>query len=148
MDAPEPSKITTSRRRGKSEGGPACRAVFRGGPARLWYGGAVKIVDFRALARYSADKMQKTDVFVTPRAVVELFCLEAGQAQRSTKHTESDKSFFILEGTGRFTVGRTTRELNAGTAVLVSPGEEHGVVNIGEERLLVLVFTAPPPEKV
>jgi quercetin dioxygenase-like cupin family protein len=92
--------------------------------------------------------MQKIDVFVTPQLTADLYCFEPGQAQRSHKHTVSDKVYFVLEGTGRFSVGRTTREYKAGSAVLAPANEEHGVVNMAEERLVLLAVTAPPPPKV
>ena len=104
----------------------------------------MKTLEYLALARFSSDKMQKSELFATPRVTADLYCFEAGQAQRSHKHTASDKLYFVLEGAGRFTVGRTTREFAEGFAVLVPAGEEHGVVNITEERLLLLVVTAPP----
>lgn len=104
----------------------------------------MKTLDYRALARFSPDKMQKAELFATPRLTAELHCFEPGQAQRSHRSAGSDRIYFILEGTGRFTVGRTTREFPSGSAVLVQAGDEHGVVNIGEERLLLLVMTSPP----
>jgi mannose-6-phosphate isomerase-like protein (cupin superfamily) len=106
----------------------------------------VKTIEFRSLIRFSADKMQKHDVFSTDRVVTEICCFEPGQAQRHHKHTDADKIYFVLEGTGRFTVGRTTREFRAGTAVLVPKDEEHGVINMTEERLVMLVVLAPPPD--
>ena len=88
--------------------------------------------------------MQKNELFSTPRIGSDLYCFEPGQAQKAHKHTASDKVYFVLEGTGRFTIGRTTREIKSGACVLVTAGEEHGVVNMSEERLLLLVLTAPP----
>lgn len=105
----------------------------------------MKTLEFRSLIRFSADKMQKNNVFSTDHMIAELYCFEPGQAQRSHKHIDADKIYFILEGIGRFTIGRTTREFKAGTAVLVPLNEEHGVINMAEERLVMLVFTAPPP---
>ncbi len=92
--------------------------------------------------------MQKIEVFASPLLTVDLHCFEPGQAQRSHKLPTSDKVYFVLEGTGRFSVGRTTREYKSGAAVLAPAGEEHGVVNMAEERLVLLVVTAPPPAKV
>ncbi len=107
----------------------------------------MKTVEYRSLARYSQDKMQKNTVFVTKRVSTDIYSFESGQVQRSHKHDDADKIYFVLEGTGRFTVGRTTREIKAGMAILAPAGEEHGVVNMAEERLLVLVVTSPPVEK-
>ncbi len=104
----------------------------------------MKTVEFKSVLRYSPDKMQKNIVFATDRLTTDLYCFEPGQAQRPHKHVESDKIYVVLEGTGRFTIGRTTREFKAGTSVLVPAGEEHGVINMAEERLVLFVVTAPP----
>ena len=90
--------------------------------------------------------MQRNEVLGTSKVITELYCLEPGQAQRSQKYDDADRIYFVLEGTGRFAIGRSTRELKAGTATLAAAGEEHGVVNIAEERLLLLVVTSPSPE--
>jgi mannose-6-phosphate isomerase-like protein (cupin superfamily) len=108
----------------------------------------VKTIEYKTLARYSPDKMQKNALFASDRMTIDLYCFEPGQAQRSHKHDDCDKAYVILQGAGRFTVGRTTRELKSGMAVLVSAGEEHGVINMAEERLLVLVVMAPPGAKI
>jgi len=91
--------------------------------------------------------MQRNEIAATNRLSADLCCFEPGQAQRSQKHDDTDTIYFVLEGTGRFTIGRTTRELKAGTAVLAPSGEEHGVVNMAEDRLLLLVVSAPPGSK-
>jgi len=109
--------------------------------------GTMKTIDFKALARFSPDKMQKNSLLSTERLAADLYCFEPGQAQRSHKHDDADKIYFVLEGAGRFTIGRTTREFKGGAAVLVSAGEEHGVVNMGEERLVLLAVMAPPSSK-
>lgn len=105
----------------------------------------MKTIEFRSLVKFSSEKMQKHSVFSTKRISSDLYCFEPGQAQRAHKHNEEDKIYFIMEGTGRFTIGRNTREFTAGTAVLVPAGEEHGVINLSEQRLVLLVIIAPPP---
>ncbi|MFH1017985.1 MAG: cupin domain-containing protein [Pseudomonadota bacterium] len=107
----------------------------------------MKTLDFRSLVHFSPDKMQKIEIFSTPLLVADLHCFEPGQAQRSHKLLTSDTVYFVLEGNGRFSVGRTTRECKSGAAVLAPAGEEHGVVNMAEERLVLLVLTTPPAPK-
>lgn len=104
----------------------------------------MKTVELRSLTRFSSDKMQRNGLFSTENLTADLYCFEPGQAQRSHKNNDGDKVYFIMEGTGRFTVGRTTREFRSGTAVLIPANEEHGVINMTEERLVMLVFAAPP----
>lgn len=104
----------------------------------------MRTVDLRTVTRFSADKMQKNGIFSTKQLDADLYCFEPGQAERSHTNLTADKVYFILEGTGRFTVGRTTREFKAGTSILVPANEEHGVINMTEERLVMLVTVAPP----
>jgi mannose-6-phosphate isomerase-like protein (cupin superfamily) len=52
----------------------------------------------------------------------------------------------VLEGRGTFRVGDEERNLGTQTAVLAPAGLEHGVVNPGPGRLILLVFMAPQPK--
>lgn len=94
---------------------------------------------------FSGEKMQKNNLFESPRMFCDLYCFEPGQEQKRHTHEASDKVYVVLEGKGRFLVGSEERELGVGKAILVSPGTEHGVVNPGPERLVILVFMAPKP---
>ena len=75
----------------------------------------------------------------------DIYCFEPGQEQALHSHDENDKIHCVLEGRGTFTVGGESRELDAGWAVLCPPGEDHGVVNSSDGRLVVLVFNGAPP---
>ena len=95
--------------------------------------------------RFSGVKFQKVNIFDSPRMFCDIYCFEPGQEQALHAHDEADKIYYVLAGKGRFTVGAEAEELGEGVAVLCPPGEEHGAVNVGEERLVVLVFMAPHP---
>lgn len=94
---------------------------------------------------FSEEKMQKNSLFDSPRLFYDTYCLLPGQAQRVHAHEDSDKVYYVLEGTGRFTVGGEERDLGAGHAVIARSGEPHGVRNASEENLVLLVTMAPPP---
>ena len=95
--------------------------------------------------RFSDEKFQKVNLFDSERMFSDLYCFEPGQAQALHSHAGNDKIYAVLEGRGTFTVGDESRELDAGWVVLCPPGEDHGVVNTGTARLVVLVFMAPHP---
>lgn len=96
-------------------------------------------------ARFSAEKMQKINLFETPNFFCDVYCLEPGQDQKPHKHSDADKVYYVLEGEGSFLVGEKEYRLGSGQVVLAAAGEEHGVRNDGISRLRVLVFMTPNP---
>ena len=96
-------------------------------------------------AKYQPDKMAKIALASTPRAQVDLYCLEPGQSQKVHAHDGQDKVYVVLEGRGRFTLDGADHPLDAGEALVAAAGSQHGVVNDSGKRLLLLVFVAPPP---
>ncbi len=66
--------------------------------------------------------------------------------QKSTTghyHPKTEEIYYILEGRGRMQVGRETRDVRAGDAVAIPPGEFHQITNIGEIELKFLCCCAP-----
>ena len=96
-------------------------------------------------AKYQVDKMAKIALAATPRAQLDLYCLEPGQSQKVHAHDEQDKVYVVLEGRGRFTLDGADHALEAGEALVAGAGSQHGVVNDSGKRLLLLVLMAPPP---
>lgn len=94
---------------------------------------------------FSEEKMQKNSLFSSERLFYDLYCLLPGQAQKVHSHEGSDKIYYVVEGSGLFTVGETERKLGPGTAVIARAGEPHGVRNDSEANLSLLVTMAPPP---
>lgn len=99
----------------------------------------------RSEARFSAEKMQKVPLFGSDRYFCDLYCLEPGQEQRIHSHAESDKIYYVVEGSGRFHIAGDERDLGAGETVIARPGEDHGVRNESRENLVLLVFMTPRP---
>jgi len=105
----------------------------------------MQAIKLDAQERFSGEKFQKVNIFDSPRMFCDIYCFEPGQEQALHAHDDADKIYYVLSGRGKFTVGSETEELEAGYAVLCPPGEDHGVINGGNERLVVLVFMAPHP---
>lgn len=90
------------------------------------------------------EKFYKTTLWQGEHALVGLNCLEPGQTQNVHAHAGADKFYFVLQGSGRFTVGDEEREAGAGTLVIAPSGIPHGVANVTNARLSLLVTIAPP----
>lgn len=97
------------------------------------------------MKRFAVEKFQKVNLFDTERMFCDIYCFEPGQEQTAHAHAVNDKIYFVLEGDGAFTVGRETIDGKPGTAIHCPPSVDHGVLNTGDERLVVLVFMAPHP---
>ena len=96
-------------------------------------------------AKFSPDKMAKIALAATPRAQLDLYCLEPGQSQKVHAHDGQDKVYVVLEWRGRFTLDGADQALEAGEALVAAAGSQHGVLNDSGKRLLLLVLMAPPP---
>ena len=58
-------------------------------------------------------------------------------------HRVTEELYFFTAGSGRMTLGDEEREVGAGTASS-SRGQVHGLVNTGDEPLVLLCCCAPP----
>ncbi|QIN83969.1 cupin domain-containing protein [Rubrobacter tropicus] len=94
---------------------------------------------------FSEEKMRKNALFDSPHLFYDAYCLLPGQAQKVHSHDGSDKVYFVMRGTGRFTVGDEEEDLTEGNAVIARAGTPHGVRNDSEDQLILLVTMAPRP---
>ncbi len=101
--------------------------------------------DVFAQIQFSPEKMQKVNLYETPNFFCDVYCLEPGQSQKPHAHEGADKIYYVLEGRGTFLVGETEQELTQHQIVLAPSGAQHGVHNISEARLTILVFMSPNP---
>ena len=95
--------------------------------------------------QFSEDKMKKNALFDSPNLFYDAYCLLPGQAQKVHAHEGSDKIYFVVRGTGNFTVGDEESALTEGHAVIARAGEPHGVRNDSGDELVLLVTMAPRP---
>jgi quercetin dioxygenase-like cupin family protein len=95
--------------------------------------------------RWDSSKLQKLNVFETPRFFFDVYCLLPGQSQKPHRHDGADKVYAVAEGEVVVQVGAETTLVGPGQAVLAPAGEEHGLENRGSLQAAVLVFMAPRP---
>ena len=97
------------------------------------------------VAEFSEEKMKKNAIFDSPHLFYDAYCLLPGQSQKVHAHEGSDKVYYVLRGTGSFTVGEEERDLGEGHAIIARAGNPHGVRNETQEDLIILVTMAPRP---
>ncbi len=95
--------------------------------------------------RFSAEKMQKINLFETENFFCDVYCLEPGQIQKPHTHEGADKIYFVLEGRGMIRIGDEEKIVEKNEICLAQSGFIHGVKNTSNERLTLLVFMAPNP---
>ncbi|MFN8465142.1 MAG: cupin domain-containing protein [Caldilineaceae bacterium] len=100
----------------------------------------IPVLDY---AKERAEKPYKYTFLNNSRMLVGINVLAAGQEQPIHDHAEQDKYYFVVEGTGQFTVGDQTVPCSPGTLVLAPAGIDHGVHNPGPQRLVFLTTIAP-----
>jgi quercetin dioxygenase-like cupin family protein len=98
-----------------------------------------------ALVCFSVEKMQKVNLFDTERMFCDVYCFETGQEQTPHAHKGADKVYYVLQGTANIRIGQETRTLGPGSIALAPAGADHGVQNLGPDRVVLLVFMAPKP---
>jgi quercetin dioxygenase-like cupin family protein len=91
------------------------------------------------------DKFYKATLFRGDGLLLGVNCLEPGQEQPPHDHAGQDKFYYVIEGAGRFQVGEALAEAGPGEVVWAPAGIIHGVANVGETRLTLLVGIAPAP---
>lgn len=103
------------------------------------------ITHYRDYVGVKAEKFYKTTLFSGDHLMIGLNCLEPGQVQAVHDHADQDKFYYVVEGTGHFTVGQDTTEVGPGHVVWAPAGVPHGVENKRDTRLTILMGIAPPP---
>jgi mannose-6-phosphate isomerase-like protein (cupin superfamily) len=68
--------------------------------------------------------------------------VEPGGRQRPHSH-DPQQVYVIVAGRGRMQVGDEEMEVGAGELVLIPSGVEHGIVNVGDERLTYVSAATP-----
>ncbi|HEU6447446.1 MAG TPA: cupin domain-containing protein [Verrucomicrobiae bacterium] len=72
--------------------------------------------------------------------------LPAGGATQEHFHPRAEEIYFITHGTGKIRIENETREVRAGDAIAIPPGQKHKLWNTGSETLHLLCCCAPAYE--
>lgn len=72
--------------------------------------------------------------------------LNPGASTEEHYHPRTEEIYFILEGTGRMRIEAETREVRAGDAIAILPGQRHKLWNTGAGLLGLLCCCAPAYE--
>ena len=94
---------------------------------------------------FSDDKMQKVNLYESPRMFCDVYCLLPGQSQNAHTHAENDKVYHVLEGVCEVQIGDETRTLEAGDMAVAPASVIHGIENKSGSPASVLVIMAPHP---
>jgi mannose-6-phosphate isomerase-like protein (cupin superfamily) len=70
----------------------------------------------------------------------------AGGSTQEHYHPKAEEIYFITSGTGRMRIETETREVKAGDAIAIPPGQRHKLWNTGAETLRLLCCCAPAYE--
>lgn len=72
--------------------------------------------------------------------------LPVGGSTQEHYHVRTEEIYYITHGTGRMRIEGETREVKAGDAIAIPPGQKHKLWNIGGETLRLLCCCAPAYE--
>jgi len=72
--------------------------------------------------------------------------LPAGASTQEHFHPKAEEIYYLTHGTGRMRIEGETREVKAGDAIAIPPGQKHKLWNTGREMLRLLCCCAPAYE--
>ena len=105
----------------------------------------MKVVKLADVVEFNPEKLKKVSLFDTENFLCDIYCLEPAQSQKVHSHGDSDKVYYVLKGSGKVTVGSEEKVLGPDEITIARAGEDHGVVNHTQDKLVMLVFMAPKP---
>jgi mannose-6-phosphate isomerase-like protein (cupin superfamily) len=72
--------------------------------------------------------------------------LPMGGSTQEHFHPKAEEIYYITAGVGRIRIEGETREVQAGDAIAILPGQKHKLWNVGREPLTLLCGCAPAYE--
>ena len=82
-----------------------------------------------------------------PDVTCSLYTVEPGDRIGAHFHPQRTEVWFLVSGTGIVRLDDETREVSAGTAIMIAPGTVHGLENNMSEALSFVAFATPRPIK-
>ncbi|MCL4458773.1 MAG: cupin domain-containing protein [Chloroflexi bacterium] len=97
------------------------------------------------IKEFSAERFLKKVPLTTEKIVFNAFNFRPRQILPLHKHPTTDELFYVIEGTGEVTIGNEQRTIGP-TSVIYGPADVwHGIVNAGEDDMVVISVQAPKP---
>jgi mannose-6-phosphate isomerase-like protein (cupin superfamily) len=72
--------------------------------------------------------------------------LPSGGSTQEHYHKRTEEIYYLTHGTGRIRIDGDLRDVSAGDAIAILPGQKHKLWNTGESVLRLLCCCAPPYE--
>ena len=72
--------------------------------------------------------------------------LPVGASTQEHFHPKAEEMYYLTHGRGRIQIGDEVREVGAGDAIAIPPGQRHKLWNTGRETLRLLCCCAPAYE--
>ena len=69
--------------------------------------------------------------------------LPVGASTQEHFHPRAEEIYYLTHGAGKIRIGNETREVRAGDAIAIPPGQKHKLWNTGTETLRLLCCCAP-----
>ncbi len=90
----------------------------------------MEILDLKGTQEFSSTHHIQKSLVDSPLCGVSIACWEPGQVSPIHNHPEADEIYYLLEGEGLFSNGRTERRLGPGGIVFFAAGEPHQVQSL------------------
>ncbi|WP_320164040.1 cupin domain-containing protein [uncultured Trichococcus sp.] len=98
------------------------------------------------VVQFDPDAGKKTIFYETEKMALAVWCLEPGQKVVNHSHSNADDIWICTEGTGTFYPGYGEAvEITKGDIIYSEPGQQHGMVNTGNERFVFIGVAGPMP---
>jgi len=98
-------------------------------------------------AQFPDTRMGKVFLAAGQHLYAGMNCFLPGQEHKAHVHSDQDKLYYVLEGSGEAQVGEELTRVSAGDLILATAGVLHGLRNTGAGPLSVLVVFSPPPQR-
>jgi quercetin dioxygenase-like cupin family protein len=98
------------------------------------------------VVQFDPDAGKKTIFYETDFMAGAVWCLEPGQKVVNHSHSTSDDIWICMQGTGTFYPGfGEAIEITQGDIIFSERGQQHGMVNTGNERFVFVGVAGPMP---
>jgi quercetin dioxygenase-like cupin family protein len=98
------------------------------------------------VVQFDPDAGKKTIFYETDFMAGAVWCLEPGQKVVNHSHSTSDDIWICMEGAGTFYPGfGEAVEITKGDIIFSERGQQHGMVNTGNERFIFVGVAGPMP---